>query len=604
MKNFRLFFSTIFVLCYVTVQSQNSINRAICSPETARVDAHQIICPSIVENEGFLPVIYMAFDENGMFSRFYSEALEITSSIFSGAQVLMVNCGAGSALLNYFTDTDFEININGTTKAIAVRNDWPVNYYEGVISESEVWDNSFIRHITSDLIIADGATIQVEAGCKVKIDAEINIIVQGLLIVNGTPESPVIFTNSENNISWGGIRLSNATSKSTFTHTIFTGGGGNDDFIFGHSDSQPVVFTNSSDVDFSGCYFIDNPGKGIGGVSCLISIDNCVFNRCDMGAEFQKCVVNIDHSHFSEMPDGDGILEDDDNDCLYFYHYLNTMPDTPSTVKNSVFCIGEDDAIDHNGAKLVIENCFINGFENEGIAASSANYVSVFNCLILNCEQGIEAGYGHPDVFVDHCVVVNCDVGIRFGDSYYWGCTGQMYVENTILFDNIKNVWNFDLLTQDSVANAIMISYSITNDAHYDNYPFCFSAIPLFLPDYYLEEGSPGVNQASDDCDIGLYRCNTGMNDQQHPHSDFLIFPNPCSGLLKIDVSSAPKVKLKISLFTLDGKMIFTQIIQTDKTQIEIDLTAMLNKSQIVILKIEDGINLPLLQNVIFIKSR
>jgi hypothetical protein len=178
-----------------------------------------------------------------------------------------------------------------------------------------------------------------------------------------------------------------------------------------------------------------------------------------------------------------------------------------------------------------------------------------------------------------------------------------MYVENTIVFNNIKNVWNFDLLTQDSVAHAIMISYSITNDDHYDNYPFCFPAIPMFLPDYYLEEASPGVNQASDDCDIGLYRCNTGINDLNRPYSDFLIFPNPCSGLLKIEIPSAFPNEVKMSLFTIEGKLIFADMFQTNKALIEIDLSTLLNKNQVVILKIEDGVHLPVFQNVVFIRS-
>jgi hypothetical protein len=606
MKYFHICFLTILLLsAYQTTFTQNNSaenNLRHKNLNSIQITTDQIICPSIVQSEGFLPVIYIVRDDSGMFNRFYSEQTEITSAVFSTTPVISVNCGSGSAMPYYTSENNFEISINGTTKAITVRNNWPVIYYDGEIAESEVWDASSIIHITSDLIVNEGATIEIEAGCRIITDEEVNIIVQGQIIVNGTEESPVVFTNAEPGKPWGGIRLSNQTVKSSFNNTIFTGGGGNDDYVFGHSESQPVVFSSVSDVDFFQCYFIDNAGKGIGGVACHISIIKCVFNRCDIGAEFQSCVVTVDQSHFSEMPDGDGILDDDDNDCLYFYHYMGSMPDSPSKVSNSVFCIGEDDAIDHNEAKLIVENCFISGFENEGIAASAGNYVSVFNTLIMNCEQGIEAGYGNPDVFVDHCVVVNCDVGIRFGDSYTWGCTGQLFIENTILHDNADNIWNFDFLTQDSVANAIMISHSITNDDHYDSYPHCFPATPLFLPDYYLEEGSPGVNQASDNCDIGLYRCNTGMHDFTPQRLDFKVFPNPSSDFLKITGSSLPQNEVEVSIYTLNGLNVFNQKYSSGNELIEIDLSSVLLKSTIIFLKIKSGAFRPDWHRVVYVQ--
>jgi hypothetical protein len=609
MKQHRIYLSVMLLFLFLFIAHAQSLfglqsdsREHLKNLKAIQRTTPRIICPSVIESDGYLPVIYTLHDDSGMFSRFYSDEIGIISEIFPNVPVLKVNCGSGSALLPFTSEDNFEISINGTTRAIIVRNNWPINYYEGEITESEVWDDSSIRHITNDLIIAEGVTIEIEAGCKVKIDAEINIIVHGRIIVNGTEESPVFFTNAEQGNPWGGIRLSNQDQKSSFHNTIFTGGGGNDDFIFGHSESQPVVYSFVSDVDFFQCFFIDNVGKGIGGVACHISIIKCIFNRCDMGAEFQSCVVTVDQSHFSEIPDGDGIPADDDNDCLYFYHFMGSMPDTPSKVSNSVFCIGEDDAIDHNEAKLIVENCFISGFENEGIAASAGNYVSVSNSLIMDCEQGIEAGYGSPEVFVDHCVVVNCDVGIRFGDSYTSGCTGQMFIENTILYDNPDNIRNFDFLTQDSVANAIMISYSITNDDHYDNYPHCFPATPLFLPDYYLEENSPGVNQGADGCDIGLYRCNTGMHDFAPQHSDFKVFPNPCSNLLKIMGSSLAQNEIEINIYNLNGMNLFNKKFPAGNTLIGIDLFSVLTERGIYFIRIENASIHPAWHKVIFLK--
>ncbi len=587
------------------VQSLVSENFHISSYQRSASDGKQytakLISPAIVRNEGRLPVIYLLLDENGMFSKFHSEEHQIESNIFPTGPTMVVNSGSGSTTLNYSSSDDFEISINGLAKSISVRQSWPIKVYEGEISESELWDDSFIRHVRNDLLIGHGATIEIEAGCIILVDENINIEVQGQLVVHGTAESPVLFTNESSDAAWGGIRLDNPVSKSTFSHTIFTGGGGNKDFAFGHSDSQPVLFSHESDVEIDNCYFIYNVGKGIGSVRSMVLITNSVFNRCDMGAEFHWCSVEIDHSHFSEMSGKDGV-PDDDNDCLYFYHYLTTLPNLTSKVSNSVFCLGDDDAIDHNEAKLIVENCFINGFKNEGIAASAGNFVNVINCLIMNCGQGIEAGYGEPEVWVDHCVVLNCDIGIRFGDSYNWGSSGQMCINNSILYNNVDNVWNFDLLTQDSVANAIMVSYSITNDEHYDQYPNCFSAVPIFLPDFYLNTESPGVHQGSDGCDIGLYRCNTINDEIEEIASEFSVFPNPNRGLLKITSPLLLDHEIIARFFGLNGLLCFTKTFPPGTEILEIELDNIFVVSQPFFISIKAGDKQPYWYKIVYIK--
>jgi len=548
----------------------------------------QIISLKMVPEEGILPIICTFYEDNGDFKKFFSAELPVISESLTNLPIIKVNFGSGSVFADYSSDNDFNINIFNVTKSVIVRQNWPVKICEPVLSQSEVWDKEYIMHIQSDLTIPEGITLDIKEGCRIIIDEDANIFVYGKLTVEGTSDEPVFFTNADSELSWGGIKIQNQTNISSLSHTIFVGGGGNEDYVFGHSASQPVVFSYFSNVDFLKCCFIQNEGKAIGGVNSKITINSCIFSKCDTGAEFQSCYVVVDRSHFSYMPDADGIANDDDNDCLYFYHFLNTMGDEPSVVIKSVLCYGEDDAIDHNEAKLSVENCLINGFEHEGIAASAGNFVNTFNCLIMNCEQGIEAGYGQPQVKINHCTILNSSVGIRFGDSYFSGCSGNIQVENSICFNNIDNLLNFDLLTQDSVTNAISISYSITNDDYYDNYQNCFSATPLFLPDYFLQDFSPGVNMASDSCDIGLYRCNFGNSIQTHQNSDFSVFPNPNSGFLKIVPLKKNGDEFFLRIFNYDGKIIFDEKYFYTNKVIEIDISSIIFHSGIILLCIKD----------------
>ena len=158
----------------------------------------------------------------------------------------------------------------------------------------------------------------------------------------------------------------------------------------------------------------------------------------------------------------------------------------------------------------------------------NTNNLTVFNTLIKDCEQGIEAGYGEPQVNIDHCVMINNSIGLRFGDSYDWGCGGLITATNSILFDNDDNILNYDILTQGPVAGAILISYSMTNDPDYNNFIGCISGIPLFDSNYLLLPGSPGIGMASNGGNLGLIDASLGLLNNKCCNSVLLsIFPNP-----------------------------------------------------------------------------
>jgi len=241
----------------------------------------------------------------------------------------------------------------------------------------------------------------------------------------------------------------------------------------------------------------------LGSHSSFISISGCVVSRCDTGGEFAVSTVNINNSYIIDIPNNDGTFQDDDNDGFYFN---GAHPSgEPSIIENSFFITGKDDAIDHNAGKLEIKNCWIENFAHEGIACSNSNWVNISNTLIKNCEQGIEAGYGTPDVTVDHCVMIDNEVGLRFGDGYDWGCNGSLRVTNSITYDNGDNIKNYDFLTGGPVEDGILISYSITNDEEYNNYQGCLTGVPLFDENYQLLPESPGIRKANDQTDIGLF---------------------------------------------------------------------------------------------------
>lgn len=403
--------------------------------------------------------------------------------------------------------------------------------HTGTIATNEVWSNTLIHHITADVTIPNGATLTIEPGSWVVIAPEVNIVVEGNLQVNGTIAEPSVFCSASSS-SWGGILVNNGSAM--FTYCFFNNGGGDYTQTFGHSNSQPVIRSNSSDVQLNHCFVFDCEGKAMAADGGNLVFKNGGVSRCDSGGEFSNSKVTVKNTHVLEIPDGDGILEDDDNDGFYF---SGTNPQLhPYQVDSCVFMVGEDDGIDHNGSILEVTNCWVQGFANEGIAASNTNSVYVFNSLFKDCEQGIEAGYGSPTIIVDHCVLVDNEYGLRFGDWYNWGCNGNITCTNSIMWNNDDNVYNFDVQTNGPVANAIDLTYSIPGDVEYDLATGNVVGVPQFDSEYQLLAGSPGEGSANDNTNMGL------------------LAPTP-NGFIEASISNFEKLQ-EFNIYNMNGQLV------------------------------------------------
>jgi hypothetical protein len=285
-----------------------------------------------------------------------------------------------------------------------------------------------------------------------------------------------------------------------------------------------------------------------------LKISESYLTRSDTGGEFVQSVVEVKQVYVVDIPDSDHLTNDDDNDGFYFSG-VHSSGET-SIIDSCVFITGEDDGIDHNGAIPEIRNCRIEDFYHEGIAASNANSVLVFNSLIKNCEQGIEAGYGNPSVSIEHCVIIDNDTGVRFGDSYDWGCSGNITLTNSIVYNNGDNIRNYDLATSGAILGAITASYSMINDDEYNDSPNCITGIPLFDDVYFLLPNSPGKGLASTGLDIGLYNSLSNVEDNLFGDSCFNVYPNPAIDLTQIHYYLKKQSHIRIVLSDVSGKIV------------------------------------------------
>lgn len=380
--------------------------------------------------------------------------------------------------------------------------EFPAREISGALSGAGLaWDSTAIIRLTGHTAVPAGAQLTIGPGTRVELEADVRLDVNGAVFCGGTAEAPVVFAPRRPDQPWG--EVNHDQGRGDYTYTFFTGGGGDAGRSFGHSGSQPVLRGVSSFLRLDHVYFLDNPGKALGMVRSTLLMDDCLVSRCDTGGELVSTEAVIDRCAWIDIPSGDTVEVDDDNDALYLSGYEEGANAT--LIANSVFVSGKDDGIDHNGAEVVVDNCVIEDFDNEGVAASNRNRIEITNTLILGCEQGIEAGYGSPEVVVNHCVIVGCDTGLRFGDWYDLGCTGTLDVLNTISDGNhIRNAWNYDLSLDGPREGAVTITYSIVNVAEYDGGEGCLTGDVSFDGEYLLLPDSPGIGAASDGLDMGL----------------------------------------------------------------------------------------------------
>lgn len=472
-------------------------------------DALTVIAPAVIPGGAPLPLVVEAYDGehpdwdlSGIFQLSLCDGEKLAEIVLRRGRGGLVLEGAFEGPVCFRVEGEGLAAETSTEFATAM----PVRELGGQLDgDGLTWGPGQLIHVTADLEVPADQELKILEGTVVLLGPKLNIQAHGDVRTMGTAESPVLFAPLDAGKAWGGI--SHEDSQGEYRYTFFTAGGGDAGKEFGHSGSQPVLFADGGELDLDHVFLLDNPGKAMGGDEAMVAMTDSLVTRCDTGGEFDESLVGILDSHFLEMPSADGEAVDDDNDGLYLHlpHPSLSSDETSALIVGCVFAVGKDDGIDHNGATVRVMNTFIEGFHNEGIACSNKNGLEVSNTLITGCAQGIEAGYGSPEVKVDHCTLVDNGVGLRLGDSYDDPIKGSITVTNSISVQNDEhNVWNFSHQTNGPLPGQVSISHSMVDDPDFDGLDGNVPGQPLFDESYHLLDNSPGKNAASDGLDIGL----------------------------------------------------------------------------------------------------
>jgi len=330
---------------------------------------------------------------------------------------------------------------------IEASTDWiPVS---GDLSSSTDWGEDARIHIDGDLTIAGGATLTIGAGSVIQLGPGVEVTVNGEIQVAGTPERPVVFTPISRDAPWGGLLFLSGESRGDFSGTIFTGGCSNRSWFSEHSgyhthrsEQSLLLLDTDARVELTDCYLVDNQGQAGHGEEAYLTMTRCLVQNAITTGQYNGGSVIMVETALVGFPHPDAPFADDDNDGLYFTEGDHSLTD----------CLlgwALDDCIDAGSGgfgSVQMTGCWVEACYHEGMAWSgnSGRDVTVRDCVVVNCGQGIECGWGSPQVDADHCLSTANLIGTRHGDNYDWDYDGTLKLRNSLILYNEKNIFGFN----------------------------------------------------------------------------------------------------------------------------------------------------------------
>jgi hypothetical protein len=362
--------------------------------------------------------------------------------------------GIGSAFLPAGREPNtisYAAGIHGlaTPKKIVIESSTSWRIAAPNITSSTDWGENARIRVTAGtagaMRVAAGATLTIGSGSVIAVEPDVEIIVEGRIVVNGTMERPVVFTCRDRKVPWGGFLFEKSTSHGEFTGTILTGSGADPSWFDhnpGHGGSHRhnqclFYLSNGANVTLTDCWLVENHGQAGHGEKAYLTMTRCLIQKCITGGQYNGGAVTLDDCAVIEFPSATIPFADADNDGFYLTGGAHSLTD----------CLigwALDDGIDAGAdaaGTVTVHHCWFESSYHEALAWSGSKICTVTDTVTINCGQGFECGYGAPDVNTVHCLSTANAVGARFGDNYDWTYNGFLKVRDSLLLFNQRDIW-------------------------------------------------------------------------------------------------------------------------------------------------------------------
>lgn len=469
----------------------------------------QFIAPAHVRPGETLPMVALGRQWQGVIDTDWNRLMSLGNANDLSATALRFKRGVASMSPVVTASSAFDLTLPGGTRSVnLVPENFPIETINGTLTGNLVWTADREYRLTGNVTLAAGSSLTIQPGTRVMMGEVANLRINGTLNSLGTAEAPVVFSPLDRTKPWGGLELRGETE---LNYTFFTGGGADASRRFGHSNSQPVIYTQGTTLTCNHCFVIDNVGKAFGASNARLNIRDSVISNVDTGGQLDNTVLKMENTWIKDVANGEQTFVDDDNDGMYLLGVHASGE--ASAIKNTFIINTKDDGIDHNGAKLEATGLWVEGTFHEGIATSDSNSAELLDSVFTRSNQGVEAGYGGPQVTLTQSVITRSknqvdpgspiNAGLRFGDGYNGSngaYTGHITARYDVIWDNGDNVRNFD--GKGPKAGAIDIKDSLANDVDATD-PSNLSGVPVFSRSMHLLRGSAGFSQGPENMPLG-----------------------------------------------------------------------------------------------------
>lgn len=332
------------------------------------------------------------------------------------------------------------------------------------------WPINSRIHITGNLTIPASSTLSIGAGTVVRLNPVVNITNTGRTVINGSLDSPVVFTSTNSVLphvrtyAWGGFYLRNTAAEVVANNAIFTGGGGAASISFSpgasHRPEQPVFFVHSGARLFlTNCAVINTAGQVGNGYNSDVTFDHCLLQRAITAGEYVGGTIIVNESALIEFPEDNGFndaaLVNADYDAIYFTTGTHLL-------YNTLIGFCKDDAIDSGsggGGTVLVTNCWFESAVHEANAWSNDSglrHAQTYDSVLMNNGQGFECGWsgpaGSPACYAGNMLSIANSVGARVGDNYptIGPYNGILVVTNSFLLHNYRDAWGLTWRTDNT----------------------------------------------------------------------------------------------------------------------------------------------------------
>lgn len=441
--------------------------------------------------------------------------------------------GVGSALIT-FTGGTGDFNLTATIGALQDSDDLtdltgaPITSVSGTLADVSGVDTwSGIMHVTGDVLVPTGHTLNIQPGTLVLLDGDptarsttgIDIDVQGTINSLGTEDSPVSFTAFVDGAPWGEFHHASA-APSLYQYTHITQGGHSPGG--GHTGHGPVFRPTGSTIVFDYVTISDNRGKVMQSSSGSdMTFRDSIMARSVSGPEIDNTALLMEDTYITEMLGiyrEDGTVDDDDG---IYIHGQGAGQDV--TMRGGIIANTDDDGLDTLHATVLVEDYIFRDMFDKGSSVFGGEVT--YNGLIsADNDIGISAKDGSSAVVhIDHATITGNTWGIQ-AENKGGGMDGaviEYYITNSIIYGNSE--WG---VRSDYDLGDITIDYSIVgtnwiSDGGYRGIPDEIhtgeiwpgtsnqNADPLFANpaagSFHLQAGSPAALAGNDGKDLGYY---------------------------------------------------------------------------------------------------